>query len=69
MRAFGRPKDAIRALTERRNRIEFMIGYTYKFKVLLVSWRLLYYIKYPDVQQQSFSRCNFYEKQHSSLMP
>ena len=49
MRATGRPKDAIRALTERRNRIEFMIGYTYKFKVLLVSWRLLYYIPYTDV--------------------
>ena len=44
IRALGRPKDATRALIERRNRIEFMIGYTYKFRVLLVSWRLFFYI-------------------------
>ena len=33
MRAFERPKDAIRALIEKRNTNEFMIDYTYKFKV------------------------------------
>ena len=37
IRAFERPKDATLTLTERRNKIEFMIDYIYKFKILLAS--------------------------------
>ena len=44
IRALERPKDATRALTQRDSDIEVYIDYTYKFKVFLVSWRLLYYI-------------------------
>ena len=44
MRALGRPKDANRTLIEKRNNIEFMIDYIYKFKIFLVFKRLFFYI-------------------------
>ena len=33
MKAFERPKAAIRALIEKRNNFEFIIKYIYKFKI------------------------------------
>ena len=44
IRAFERPKDAIRALFEIENDFKFIIGHTYKFKVFERSFIIFYYI-------------------------
>ena len=37
MRAFERPKDVIRTLTEKRNDLEVYIDCIYKFNIFLIS--------------------------------